>query len=53
MDDTKCFMIVEKEEERKKFLSMQMAFNIDKCHDLHAGKKNAEHNYRWGLCFSG
>ena len=29
----------------------QMAFNTDKCHVLHTGKKNTEHNYRWGQGF--
>ena len=61
-DDTKCFMVVENEEEKQKFQSMldsledwgsvwQMAFNTDKCHVLHAGKKNAEHDYRWSQGF--
>ena len=58
-DDTKCFMVVENEENRKRFQQMvdnlavwssdwQMAFNTDKCHVLHAGKRNAENVYDWG-----
>ena len=58
-DDTKCFMVVDNEEERERFQNMldnladwssvwQMAFNVDKCHILHAGKKNEENQYDWG-----
>jgi hypothetical protein len=58
-DDTKCFMIVETEEDRKKFQAMldslaewsadwQMLFNVDKCHVIHAGKKTPEFVYEWG-----
>ena len=58
-DDTKCFMVVENEEDRKRFQQMldnladwssdwQMAFNTDKCHVIHAGKRNAENVYDWG-----
>ena len=58
-DDTKCYMVVESEEERKKFQVMldnldewsatwQMEFNTGKCHILHAGKKNPEYVYNWG-----
>ena len=58
-DDTKCFMVVESEEDRRRFQSMldslsdwssvwQMAFNTDKCHVLHTGKKNLEFEYAWG-----
>ena len=50
-DDTKCYMVVETEEDRAKFQSMlnnlaewstdwQMLFNADKCHVIHSGKKN-------------
>ena len=58
-DDTKCWMVVESEEQRKRFQAMldnleewssvwQMDFNTDKCHVLHVGKKNAEYSYKWG-----
>ena len=58
-DDTKCYMVVESEEDRRKFQLMldnlaewsslwQMSFNTDKCHVLHAGKKNQEFSYDWG-----
>ena len=49
-DDTKCFIVVEREEQRKRFQAMldsleergsvwQMDLNTDKCHALHVGKK--------------
>ena len=52
-------MVVEIEEDRRKFQLMldnlaewsslwQMSFNTDKCHVLHAGKKNQEFLYDWG-----
>ena len=58
-DDTKCYMVVESEEERRKFQVMldnldewsatwQMEFNTSKCHILHTGKKNPEYVYNWG-----
>ena len=58
-DDTKCYQIVETEEDRANFQAMldnltqwstdwQMLFNVDKCHILHIGKKNPEFVYRWG-----
>ena len=51
-------MIVETQEDRKKFQTMldslaewstewQMLFNADKCHVIHAGKKNPEFVYDW------
>ena len=58
-DDTKCYMVVETEEERSRFQAMlqnlenwssewQMLFNMDKCHVIHAGKKNHQYEYVWG-----
>ena len=55
-DDTKCYMVVETEEDRAKFQTMlsnlmrwserwQMLFNMDKCHVLHAGRNNQQFNY--------
>ena len=49
-DDTKCYQIVESDEDRANFQAMldnltqwstdwQMLFNVDKCHILHIGKK--------------
>ena len=56
-DDTKCYKVVETEEDQVQFQSMldnlaqwsfdwQMLFNVDKCHVLHVGKKNKEYEYR-------
>ena len=50
VDDTKCYMVVETEEDRHRFQSTltnlenwssdwQMLFNMDKCHVIHAGKQ--------------
>ena len=50
-DDTKCYMVVETEEDRNRFQNMltnlenwssdwQMLFNMDKCHVIHAGRQN-------------
>ena len=58
-DDTKCMMLVEREEERARFQLMldnltcwssgwKMSFNTDKCHVLHTGKKNKKFLYEWG-----
>ena len=58
-DDTKCYMVVETEEDRAKFQTMlnnlaewstdwQMLFNADKCHVIHSGKKNQAFVYDWG-----
>ena len=58
-DDTKCYRVVESEEDRIKFqlmldslshwsLEWQMAFNTDKCHVLHTGRKNMNYVYKWG-----
>ena len=58
-DDTKCSMVVENQEDKEKFQTMlnnlarwsddwQMLFNVDKCHVIHAGKKNPEFVYDWG-----
>ena len=58
-DDTKCYMVVETEEDRNRFQNMltnlenwssewQMMFNMDKCHVIHAGKHNKQFKYRWG-----
>ena len=58
-DDTKCYMVVETEEDRAKFQTMlsnlmrwserwQMLFNMDKCHVLHAGRHNQQFDYVWG-----
>ena len=58
-DDTKCYMVVESEEDRNKFQAMlnnlqgwsiewQMLFNMDKCHVIHAGRQNPHYEYRWG-----
>ena len=58
-DDTKCFMVVESDEERERFQLMldnlsrwssewQMSFNTDKCHILHTGKHNKNFSYQWG-----
>ena len=58
-DDTKCFMVVNKEEDRERFQTMldnlgewssdwQMLFNTDKCHVIHAGRNNPEFSYKWG-----
>ena len=58
-DDTKCFMVVESDEQRNQFQGMlnnleewssvwQMNFNTDKCHVLHVGKKNSKYQYEWG-----
>ena len=55
-DDTKCYMVVETEEDRTKFQTMlsnlmrwseswQMLVNMDKCHILHAGRNNQQFNY--------
>jgi hypothetical protein len=58
-DDTKCYMVVETEEDKAKFQIMlnnlaewsadwQMLFNADKCHVIHTGKKNPAFVYDWG-----
>ena len=58
-DDTKCYRAVESEEDREKFqlmldslshwsLEWQMAFNTDKCHVMHLGRKNMKYVYKWG-----
>ena len=58
-DDTKCYMIVETEQDRLNFQAMltslekwgsdwQMLFNMDKCHIIHAGRKNPKFQYNWG-----
>ena len=58
-DDTKYYMVVETEQDRMRFQTMlnnlenwstewQMLFNMDKCHVIHAGKKNKPYGYRWG-----
>ena len=58
-DDTKCSLVVENQVDRQKFQTMldslaswstdwQMLFNVDKCHVMHAGKKNLEYKYDWG-----
>ena len=58
-DDTKCYMVVESEDDRIKFQNMlqkletwssewQMLFNMDKCHVVHAGNKNHQFGYLWG-----
>ena len=58
-DDTKCYMVVETEEDRDRFQNMltnlenwssewQMLFNMDKCHVIHAGKHSKNYGYRWG-----
>ena len=58
-DDTKCYMVVETEEDRAKFQTMlsnlmrwserwQMLFNMDKCHVLHAGRHNQQFDYLCG-----
>ena len=49
-DNTKCYMVIESEQDRLRFQSMlssleqwssdwQMMFNMDKCHVLHVGRK--------------
>ena len=49
----KCSMVVETQEDRDKFQAMldslaqwsadwQMLFNVEKCHVMHAGRKNPE-----------
>ena len=58
-DDTKCYMVVDSEEEKERFQAMldglstwsiewQMSFNMDKCHVMHLGRKNMNHTYDWG-----
>ena len=58
-DDTKCYMVVETEEDKARFQTMlsslmrwsekwQMLFNMDKCHVLHAGRHNPQYDYVWG-----
>ena len=58
-DDTKCYMVVETEEDKKRFQAMlnnleswssewQMLFNMDKCHVIHAGRHNHHYEYMWG-----
>ena len=58
-DDTKCYMVVESEEDQARFQSMlvnleqwstdwQMLFNMEKCHVIHVGRKNQHFGYRWG-----
>ena len=58
-DDTKCYMVVENEQDRIRFQTMlhnlenwstewQMLFNMDKCHVIHAGKQNPQFGYMWG-----
>jgi hypothetical protein len=58
-DDTKCYMVVESEQDRRRFQSMlnnlqnwstdwQMLFNMDKCHVIHAGRHNHHYGYLWG-----
>ena len=57
-DDTKCYMVVETEEDRNRFQNrltnlenwsseFQMMFNMDKCHVIHVGKQNKQFKYRW------
>ena len=58
-DDTKCYMVVETEEDRIRFQGMlnsleewsrdwQMLFNMDKCHVIHSGRQNHQFGYLWG-----
>ena len=58
-DDTKCYMVVETEEDKNRFQAMlsnlmkwserwQMLFNMEKCHVLHAGRHNHQFDYEWG-----
>ena len=57
-DDTKCYMVVETEEDQVKFQAMltnlqtwssqwQMLFNMDKCHVIRAGRQNQQCQYMW------
>ena len=58
-DDTKCYMVVETEEDKTRFQNMlsnlmewsekwQMLFNMEKCHVLHAGRHKHHFEYELG-----